>query len=128
MSNTQSVLDRFAIGASTLCALHCVVTPVLITLFPSLLVTILGDHWFHLLLIVVVVPISLFALFLGCKKHRDRLVLTLGGVGLLALTFIAIFGHDLLGEAGEKVGTVLSSLLIVAAHVRNHWLCRKGNC
>jgi len=128
MNTVQPILDRAAIGTSTLCALHCLATPVVLTLFPSLVTSFLGDHLFHLMLVFFVVPVSSVGLMLGCRKHKDSVVLLFGVVGIVSLAVVAVFGHDFLGETGEKVGTVIASLILVFAHVRNYRLCRQAVC
>jgi len=128
MNLAQPVFDRIAIGISTVCALHCAVLPIVVSLFPALISSFVDDHYFHLMLLWVIVPSSVIALFMGCKKHSDAYVFLLGASGLLMLVGIGIFGHDLVGEAGEKIGTVFASFVIVFAHLRNHSLCRKDHC
>jgi len=75
-----------------------------------------------------VIPMSVIALLLGCKQHQDKTVLLLGLMGIVGLVTLAFYGHVVLGELGEKVGTVLSSLLIIIAHLRNYYLCREDTC
>lgn len=101
-----------------------------VALFPALFSTSFDDHYFHILLVWMVVPASVIAISLGCRKHRDRLVLIFGVISVIGLISVAYFGHDLLGETGEKAATILFSLLSVAAHLRNHSLCKEKqtNC
>ncbi len=127
-ANVQTLMDRLAISASLLCMLHCIVTPLLLVAAPVISSTFLADEAFHQALVIFVLPTSLLALFLGCKSHKDAQVLLLGGFGLAALVSVAFFGHDLLGETGEKVATVISGAMLAFAHVRNYRLCRKDNC
>jgi len=67
---TQKLLDRWSIAASTLCAVHCLFTPVLIVLVPALASTVLADEKFHRLMLLWVVPASGLALWIGCRRHR----------------------------------------------------------
>jgi len=124
MLHSQSFFDRFAIGTSTLCAVHCAALPIIVTLFPALFSSAFNDEYFHIILVWLVVPASVIALTMGCKKHRDMKVLLLGAVSITGLISVAIFGHDFLGETGEKVATFFFSMLSVAAHLRNHSLCK----
>jgi cytochrome c biogenesis factor len=124
----QKILDRVAISASTLCMLHCLVTPLLLVAVPVISSTFMADEQFHKILVVFVLPISLIALFLGCTRHRDRIVLFLGSLGLVFLVSIAFVGHELLGEFAEKVGTVISGMILVVGHIRNYYLCRYDKC
>lgn len=124
----QFIFDRLAIGASLLCALHCAFFPLLLVAFPTLLALPVDDEQFHLLLLWFVIPSSLIAIFLGCRRHKDPLVLVFGLIGLSLMIFAAFLGHDLLGEMGEKWMTVIGAILLAAAHWRNFSLCRKDDC
>lgn len=127
-ANVQTLMDRLAISASVLCMLHCVATPLLLIAAPVISSTFLADEAFHQALVMFVLPTSLLALFLGCKNHRDNQVLVLGGLGLTTLVAVAFFGHDLLGEIGEKVATVISGAMLAFAHLRNYRLCKQSHC
>jgi hypothetical protein len=107
------------------------VGPLAVVLAPALLVS-LGvdgsDTLFHRLLLVVVVPSSALGLGLGCRHHRDRIVIGLGLMGLAAICLAAVAGHPVLGEEGERWLTVAGALTIATAHVRNFRLCRSLAC
>lgn len=127
-THVQKWLDRMAISVSALCMLHCLATPILLVAVPILSSTLMADEEFHLFMVIFVLPISLIALFIGCRRHKDRAVLLLGGLGLLSLVLVAYLGHDLLGEQGEKVATVASGVILAIGHLRNYRLCRHGQC
>ena len=120
----QKTFDRVAISASTVCMLHCLVTPVLLVVVPVVSSSFLSDELFHRVLVAFVMPISFIALFLGCQRHRDRTVLMLGSLGLFFLVLVALVGHELFGEMGEKIGTMISGAILVSGHIRNYRLCR----
>ena len=124
----QQALDKVAISASALCMLHCLLTPLLIIVVPVMSATFIADESFHRILVFLIVPISLFALFIGCHRHKDRVVMLLGCLGLASLVVVALVGHDLFGELGEKLATVLSGIILVLGHIRNYVLCRKTAC
>lgn len=122
--NTQ-VVDKFAIIISSLCIAHCLLFPVLIVLAPSLVSLGLTSESFHFWMIVAVLPSSIFALALGCKKHTQSSVFIMGLLGLTCLLLAFFFGNVILGETGEKVLTLIGSLIITYSHVRNFKLCRQ---
>ena len=124
----QKFLDGAAISTSTLCVIHCLATPLLLVAVPVISSTFLAEELFHKALVVFVLPVSFFALFLGCRRHRDRIVLVIGSLGLVSLVAVAFLGHDLLGEFGEKVGTIISGIILAIGHVRNYYLCRHDQC
>jgi peptidoglycan/LPS O-acetylase OafA/YrhL len=80
-------------------------------------------------MVVAVIPISLFALQMGCKKHKKFSVAILGIIGLTMLLLAVLFGESHLGEIGEKTLTSLGAIMIAISHVKNFRLCRTlENC
>ncbi|MFK7825438.1 MAG: MerC domain-containing protein [Oligoflexales bacterium] len=129
MIRIQSYTDKFAIGLSVLCSIHCLLLPVVMLLVPSLAaLSIADDELFHKWMIAGVLPISLFALTMGCRKHGKYTFLALGSLGVVLLSLAAFWGHELVGESGEKYITLASSFLIALAHFNNHRLCQKKHC
>ena len=128
MKNIQLIADKAAITLSIACTLQCLALPLMAVFLPTAMALYLGDEQFHLWMLVVVVPISLFGLTSGCRKHRDLRIMLLGIFGLAILVFSALFGHETLGEIGEKTTTTLGACLIAAGHILNHRLCQKVKC
>ena len=118
--------DAAAVSLSLLCAVHCLATPILITLLPSAIALRLEDEIFHLWMLLGVVPISTIALTLGCNDHRNLGVACIGALGITMLCSAALLGHDLLGEGGERALTLLGAGLIAGSHIRNFTLCRNS--
>lgn len=125
---TSQRLDRLAIAASGICAVHCLLAPLAIVLTPVLAVFGLSDEAFHRLLLFLVLPTSLVGLVLGCGHHRDPIVIVLGGLGASALGLAAVSGHALFGEMGEQAMVLAGGLVAASAHVRNFRLCRRHTC
>ena len=123
-----ALLDRFSIGLSALCLLHCLAIPLVITISPVMATFAFADESFHIALIAIVIPTSVIALSLGCKKHKGWRILALGSGGLATLT-IAAFAEGLgFGETGETLLTVLGALTVAAAHLSNYRACRAHDC
>ena len=78
MNTIRSFADRTAISLSLICAIHCIVFPLLVVSLPVLAALNLGDEAFHQWMIVAVIPTSIFALTLGCKKHSNSKVFVIG--------------------------------------------------
>lgn len=126
--NTQFI-DKIAMSISGLCVAHCLIFPIIIMLVPSLSVLGLTSESFHFWMIVTVIPSSIYALALGCKKHAKTSTFALGIVGLSCLLFAFLQGANLLGEQGEKALTVIGAIIIACAHVKNFTLCQQhDNC
>ncbi len=122
------LLDRASIGLSVICVLHCFATPILLAFAPSLLALPVADEKFHAVLIFLILPASLVALTLGCRRHGDMSVVYWGCGGLIVLLGTLVLGHDLLGDAGEKIMTVFGSGLVVIGHTLNFRACRASTC
>lgn len=121
---TRSNADGFAIGLSSICIVHCLVMPLLLVLFPSSLVSFFADESVHRLAVFFAVPISVFALTLGCGSHKRFWVLTMGVVGI-SLLLLPLF---LPNEATEKLLTVSGAMLIAVSHLMNMKICRSLDC
>lgn len=124
----QVCLDTAAVLLSGACILHCLALPIAIGVLPALHIGFLEEPIFHILMILFVLPVSLLALTLGCRRHKDRRTLIQGGLGLLLLTVSALWGHDLAGETGERILTSIGGLVLATAHIRNYRCCRAANC
>jgi hypothetical protein len=108
--------------------LHCLALPLLVTLFPIVQGSLLEEKYFHLIMLVFILPTSLLALTIGCRKHKDRITIGLGGVGLVILTLTALFGHVWFGFLGERIITSIGGVVLASAHIRNFLKCRAVDC
>lgn len=117
--------DKLAISLSMLCALHCLAFPLLLALLPSIAALPLEQEIFHLWMVMTVIPTSIYALTLGCKKHKKLSVLLGGLIGLAGMIAAIILGESLLGEAGEKLLTLAGASLIALAHYKNFQFCHQ---
>ena len=119
MGRTQTLGDRLAIALSSLCVIHCLATPLLLIILPSFGALFADSHeLFHQIILFFVLPVGLAALAAGYRHHHKNSV--------LAILFVtALYGHDYLGEIGETGATIVASLIIAYAHLRNYKLSQK---
>lgn len=122
------LIDKFAASTSILCAIHCLFLPFMLSVFPAVGTTIFGQESFHALLLFLVVPLSVIALTLGCKQHKNIFVPLMGLAGLTTLIFTALFGHDTFGHDGERIATLVGASVIASSHLFNYKLCRQTRC
>lgn len=112
-------LDRLGITATSLCALHCILLPVILPALPLLGLTFLADHfWEHVFLLITGILGSI-AMLSGFKRYHKKLYpfyLLLLGVGIYWIK------HDF-SEQAEPFFIVIGATLIVAAHIINIKLC-----
>jgi hypothetical protein len=124
----RKYMDTAAVVLSGVCMLHCLALPIALTILPIVNVTLLDESTFHVIMMAVILPVSVLALSIGCRQHKDKLTLILGSIGLVILTITAIFGHDLLGLTGERIVTSIGGLILAAAHIQNYRCCRNDDC
>ena len=143
-------LDRIAIGMAAVCAIHCLLAPILIMALPIIATSFFVHQDFHLWMIFFVLPTTVLAIFMGCRDHKDRAVLALSAIGLSVLLFALIqermyyaseigtqadceiCARDLSTEpipmqAGVWLNAI-GGLFLASAHIRNFRLCRKNSC
>ncbi len=116
--------EYFAISIAGICFVHCLLVPVMLVLFPLISSIFIFKEIFHQLLLLLIIPSSAAALFLGCRKHKDFNVLFLGLSGL----FILLVGAFIVTEDYEIIPTLIGSSIMITAHIRNFKLCSKNNC
>lgn len=109
--------DRVGIGLSGLCALHCLLMPVVTALLPVWPALQTAHTWVHPALLALILPVVVGALR---RAHRTKHILTavLLGLGFVVLVG-AWWGHGIWGGTGERVGTVAGSAILIAGHVLN---------
>lgn len=107
-------LDRIAIGLSTLCAVHCVATIILLGALSSL------GHFFtapiiHEAGLALAVLIGALALGAGIRRHRLLMPSIIGGVGLATMAAGLLVPHGV----GEAMTTIIGVSLVAVAHYLN---------
>jgi hypothetical protein len=92
---------------------------------PSLSLLPLSEELFHALLLFLVIPVSIFAMVMGCKKHKSYNIIFYGALGLSILLISAVYGHDLFGESGEIASTLVGASVLSFGHIKNQKLCKE---
>ncbi len=120
----QKLTDYTSISLAGICVVHCFVVPVALILFPVVGSTFVVEEVFHEMMLFLVIPASVVAIFLGCRRHKDFNVIMLGvlGLGFLLAGAFAATGY------GEYVFTFIGAFIIISGHLRNFRLCRKDGC
>lgn len=103
-----SFFDHLAISMAALCAVHCLVTPILLIALPIIATTFWVDTNFHLWLLFLVVPCTGLALWSGYKRHRDRVVVSFAVAGIAVLVATVVLEKGWL-TAGAPVEVATAS-------------------
>ncbi len=124
----RPIADVSAVGLSSLCLVHCLMLPVVVSVYPATIAVTLSDEVFHLFMVLMAIPISVFALFFGCRSHKSYSVGLTGALGIGLLFMSAFLPHELAGETGERLLTVSGALSLSVSHVLNFRLCQSVKC
>lgn len=114
--------DNIGILISSLCAIHCLVTPILILTLP-VLGNAFEEEWVHLVMALFVVPIGVFAFWSGYKHHKKIKVFSLGVAGLLLVGGASLAPHSWVEFFGHDLVTIFGSSFLITAHVLNRRAC-----
>ena len=120
--------DKLAVGLSTACVIHCFFAPSLIVFSYSFFSFSVDSELVHYLILIIALPISILALGLGYKNHKETSHFIIGITGLMVLLSAVLLSDILFGEAGERFVTVMGSLIVAYAHFKNHSICRQIEC
>lgn len=124
-SLTASVLwDRFGIGVSGICAIHCLIFPVIISVLPLFSAVSFLHGWVHPFFIILLIPIVFFA---SKRSHFDIKITSILIAGFVLVVAGWILGHYWLGLMVETVLTVIGSIMLIAGHwlnYRHHRVCK----
>jgi MerC mercury resistance protein len=118
--------DNLGIWASALCVVHCIVTPVLISMSVVFARLIPGEEKTHRTLAVGIAALGAIALVKGFREHGRRLILVLMAAGLAFIFAGAFYGGRLPAHGYEVAVTMTGSVLMICAHRMNHTFC--GDC
>ena len=120
--------DRMGIWASALCIVHCLLTPILLSMSAVFAHFLPSEERTHRSLAVFIAFVGAIALVRGFRAHRRIRVIGLMATGLACIFFAAYWG-DRLPIHGAEVGiTFIGSILMISAHRLNHTFCKDCAC
>lgn len=113
-------LDKAGIWITTLCAIHCLLLPVILPLLALAGLAFIGEDLLENTVLGLSVIIGLLSLVNGARKHGKWYLLS-----LLLLGAVIYSQRDIFGPWGEPVIILFGAGLIIYAHVSNLRLSRK---
>ena len=116
-------LDQAAMVLSGVCMVHCIAS--VAGLFAIGLLASFGtvDELFHRAMLALIVPVSVFAIVAGYRRHRRLSVLLPGLAALTGLCLMAVFEQALHGF-WEPLLTSLVGIGLIATHFGNIRACK----
>ena len=115
--NSTDWLDGVAVGLSGLCLLHCLALPFVAGALPLLLP--LAQGHLHAQMLVVVMPLSVVAIGIGHRRHRNLRIVLAAIAGLALLITGATVAHASLGVVADRLFTISGALVLATAHFYN---------
>ena len=114
--------DKFGIGATVLCAIHCLALPLILPFLAAMKLGFVSTPAFEGIMVILAISIGLYSVGSGyLKSHRQWYPLLILGLGILILLASNATGldHDI-----EHIMIAIGSLGIVVAHLLNWRLCQ----
>jgi len=115
-------LDALGVTASLLCAVHCLVMPLVLAVSPIVSEHAEGHESFEGIIIACTLILGTWSLIHGWRKHHGKWFLlplfASGFAGLLA-------SHYWINDGWSVPVLILSITVIIYVHVHNWWLGRK---
>lgn len=106
--------DRVGIGLSGVCAIHCLLVPVVVSLIPLWPAFEEFHGYTHLIFFLAITP----TVILSLQKRNASNKVTWHLISGVLVIFLAWFFNEYLGEYGEAGVTLIGSILLI----RGHWL------
>ena len=128
LTSAQRLSDKFSIFVSITCALHCLLMPAFLITTSSVIALQIDNEVLHGIMLILIAPISIFALIAGLKNHNGKISCVSGFIGLIILLSAYFAGEEILSEWGEIIITLIGSSILVFAHWQNFKLCRDQEC
>lgn len=105
--------DNFGIFASTLCMLHCLLTPLFIAALPVIGAKFLEDDLTHKILASFVFFFAIYAIGPGYFKHRRASILMVTVMGLSLVFYATFLVPQVLGKQWEILLISAGNILVV---------------
>ena len=128
MIKTQQNSDKIAMTLSMICVIHCFFVPSFLIIGAGYLSLTIDNEFVHKAIVLLAIPISLFALAIGYKNHKTSSFMPMAVFGLLMLILAVVLGESVLGETGERIFTLFGSAALAYAHYKNYQTCKELDC
>ena len=120
--------DQLGVWASALCVVHCLLTPVVLSLSIVSVHFLPSEEKTHRTLAILIATIGALALVKGYRTHGRRRIMLLMTIGLACIFAGAYWGNHLPSHLAEVLVTFTGSAFMITAHRMNHTFCRNCRC
>lgn len=116
-------LDKTGIWLAIVCAVHCLMVPVLLPTLSLVGLTFLGADLLERAILTLSAVIGFIAIVIGTRHHRSLLPLLALVSGVTLYFNKHVIGHHF-GHGWEIPVVLVGASLLISAHVLNLYLCR----
>jgi hypothetical protein len=119
----QYVLDKTGMWTSTLCAIHCIVVPIIVSMSAFSSWAFLHDERIENAVLILSAIIAVTSLVPSFIKHHRRLLPIL----ILLMGFSLIGLSRLVTEVHESIFASSGAALVAVSHFLNYRYCKKSH-
>jgi phosphoglycerol transferase MdoB-like AlkP superfamily enzyme len=119
LATVRNVFDKVGITVTSLCAIHCIMLPIILPVLPLLGLSVGHNHAFERVMLLVTIVLGFIALFIGFHRYHRKLYPFYS----LFLGVFIYWQRDVWGHEYEHAVLIVGASLVVLAHVMNMRLC-----
>lgn len=119
LATVRNVFDKVGITVTSLCAIHCIMLPIILPVLPLLGLSVSHNHAFERVMLLVTIVLGFIALFIGFHRYHRKLYPFYS----LFLGVFIYWQRDVWGHEYEHAVLIVGASLVVLAHVMNMRLC-----
>jgi cation transport ATPase len=116
----NNLRDKWALALSFICIAQCLALPLVASALPMMNIWWLSDAYLHPFMLMVVIPLTFFALVPSYRAHQDKMPLIIAVPAILLLAIGAFIPESLI----EKLFTIGGAAVLATAHIINIRLSR----
>jgi len=124
----QRLVDKLGASASFLCAVHCALLPIMVSVLPLLGLSILADEKFEIVMLALAAGLAVVSGCCGYLTHRNCWVVFSFAGALVILGLGALVFHDHHGSYHKHDNWLFMALggtMLAITHIVNHRLCSR---
>lgn len=127
----RDLIDRAGISISGICAVHCMITPVLIATIPSL-GGIFSHLWIHLVILAFATPVAIYAFIFQGESRKITAFAVCGLLILFLAVGMEIFSHSLEAHLTANIPSphmlnIIGGLILGVSHFLNVHSATQGD-
>ena len=124
MQTTKKIQSLATIGSFT-CFIHCLITPILISIAPSI-GNLFNNHVIEILLLIISLICGIFIIYTGYNQHKKLHSIYLFSIG--GVMWVSHYSLELLFHRHSEITLlILGSIFICISYIVNHQFKKSNN-